>query len=188
MGPPAATAGREAAAGVRPPIGAVHRAALSYLELDTASIDRLRRGAERRGWLPTVDLRLFHVTQREDFDDRDQSFVSGETRHLRDRAYEKTRDLDFTVSLGWDLGDIAFHPEQVDVSREVRALLQLRDDVLDEITQLYFERQRGLRERAGLAPSDPRARELALRADELAAGIDAWTDGWFSRELGESGR
>ena len=184
--PPAAAAEREADEEAGPPIRAVYRAALRYLELDTASIDRMRRGAERRGWLPTVDLRLFRGSQRERRDDRDQSFLSGETRDLHDRTHENTRDLDFTVSLGWDLGDIAFHPEQIDVSREVRALLQLRDDVLDEITQLYFERQRALRERAGLAPGDPRARELALRADELAAGIDAWTDGWFSRELGES--
>ena len=46
-------------------------------------------------------------------------------------------------------------------------------------TQLYFERRRVLAE-LSVAPPDGRLR-LGLRAAELAAGIDAWTGGWFSR-------
>ena len=30
------------------------------------------------------------------------------------------------------------------------------------------------------------AQQLQLRADELAAGMDAWTGGWFSRAIGGS--
>jgi hypothetical protein len=34
----------------------------------------------------------------------------------------------------------------------------------------------------------PEAVALRLRAEELAAGLDAWTGGWFSRALvGEAG-
>ena len=63
-------------------------------------------------------------------------------------------------------------------------MIELRDDVLDEITQLYFERRRVLVELAAAeAPGD--TLRLRLRAAELAAGIDAWTGGWFSRALRE---
>jgi hypothetical protein len=58
----------------------------------------------------------------------------------------------------------------------------LRDDVADEIHQLYFERQRirgRLAAAAALAPGE--ATDLALRAAELDAGLDAWTGGWISR-------
>ena len=65
-------------------------------------------------------------------------------------------------------------------------MIELRDDVLDEITQLYFERSRVLVELAG-AQTPEEALRLRLRASELAAGIDAWTGGWFSRALREAG-
>jgi hypothetical protein len=83
------------------------------------------------------------------------------------------------LTLEWDLGDTRFDPEAIDVSREAREVIELRDDVLDEITQLYFERQRALDGLASAPPAEQRA--LALRADELAAGLDAWTGGWFGQ-------
>ena len=57
-------------------------------------------------------------------------------------------------------------------------MIALRDDVLDEVTQLYFERERVLA-RLGVAAHDE-SHDLALRAAELAAGLDAWTGGAFS--------
>ena len=86
------------------------------------------------------------------------------------------------MALAWDLGDAAFHPEEVDVSRELRALVQLRADVLDEVTQLYFERQRALAEAALLPEGDARVGALALRARELAARLDGWSGGWWSEQ------
>jgi len=62
-------------------------------------------------------------------------------------------------------------------------VIELRDDVLDEITQLYFERRRTLRQIAALGADSPEAEPLHQRAAELAAGLDAWTGGWFSRQI-----
>jgi hypothetical protein len=53
--------------------------------------------------------------------------------------------------------------------------------VLDEVTQLYFERRRTLLALRGAAGDDAEQARLRLRADELAAGLDAWTGGFFSR-------
>ncbi len=87
--------------------------------------------------------------------------------------------------MSWDLGEIAYHPEEIDVSREAREIIELRDDVLDEITQLYFERRRVIAAFA-LQPDSPAASEYQLRAAQLAAGIDAWTGGWFGRQLSDT--
>jgi hypothetical protein len=54
--------------------------------------------------------------------------------------------------------------------------------VLDEVAQLYYERRRAQLDAA--RESDPHAAaRLALRAAELAAGLDAWTGGWWSAQL-----
>ena len=62
--------------------------------------------------------------------------------------------------------------------------MTLRDNLLDEINQLYFDRQRTLLALAAFADrSDPEAAALEIRSRELAAGLDAWTGGWFSEQL-----
>lgn len=164
-----------------PGVDAVHRAALAYLALEPARMEALRRGVSRRGWLPLVTFRAGHdrdAIRRRDFD---QSFVSGGTHQLLDYETDSSRDLLLLLTLTWDLGDLAYHPDSIDISRESRAVVSLRDDVLDEITQLYFERRRVLVELASLAPDAAEVGMLRLRADELAAGLDAWTGGWWSR-------
>jgi len=70
------------------------------------------------------------------------------------------------------------------LSREPRQVITLRHTILDEINQLYFDRRRALTALARYADrSDPEAVELAVRCRELAAGLDAWTGGWFSEQL-----
>ena len=163
-----------------PRIEHVHRAALAYLELNASRLRSLRRSVNRRAWLPVAALRVGYDDDRADGWNHDEAFVSGDMRRLHDRDGDRSRDLELAVTLSWDFGDLVFDPEEVDVSRETRALIELRDDVLDEITQLYYERRRVLAELAGVR--DPAAGlRLRLRADELAAGIDAWTGGWFGR-------
>jgi hypothetical protein len=166
-----------------PEIQAVQRVALDYLELDPERAHGLRRRAERRGWLPILSLRAGHERDRASSHGWDQSFTSGDTRDLYDAGRARNDDYSFDVTVAWDLGDTVFNADEVDVSRELRSVVALRDDVLDEVTQLYFERRRAIEQLSALAPGDPQAGPLRLRAAELAAGIDAWTGGWFTRAL-----
>jgi hypothetical protein len=167
-----------------PPIERVHRAALEFLDLGPHRIDEMRRGVRLRGWLPELALVGAAARDRDETSGLDESFVSGALRQLVDRDEESSSGNEVSLSFVWDLADLAYHPEQIDISREAREVIELRDDVLDEITQLYFERRRVLAELAAAATPDEAIR-LRLRAAELAAGIDAWTGGWFSRALAE---
>jgi hypothetical protein len=165
-----------------PGIDQVHRAALAYLRLGPGRMDALHQGVSRRGWLPIVAL---HGGLGRD-DNRakafDESVSGGALWQLVDRDYDRSEDWDVGVTVSWDLGDVLYEPEAIDVSREAREVIELRDDVLDETTQLYFERRRVLAELAALADAQSaESLRLRLRADELAAGIDAWTGGWFGR-------
>jgi hypothetical protein len=164
-----------------PDIATVHRVALAYLDLGPEQIAALRDGAAQRGWLPTVAFHVGHDRRWSWREDYDQTFSSGETRNLFDEEFDRDRDVELGLTLAWDLGDTLYHPESIDVSREARAVIELRDDVLDEITQLYFERRRVLAELVALPPGDAGADALRRRAAELAAGLDGWTGGWFGR-------
>jgi len=160
----------------------VQRAALAYLELQPAIANDMRARAERARWLPVLSFRMGAERERAEGRGFDQSFVSGAMRDLYDEGRDKNDDLSVDVTLAWDLGDGVFNPDEIDVSRELRSVIALRDDVLDEVTQLYFERRRTLAQLAQPA-SEAEAAALRLRSAELAAGIDAWTGGWFSRAL-----
>jgi len=168
-----------------PDVQSVHRAALRYLSLDPGRIAALRRGVARRGWLPILSFRATRDHGRSRHADYDEAFISGEMRRFNDRNDDRDRDLELQLLVSWDFGDIAYYPEAIDVSREAREVIELRDDVLDEITQLYFERRRVIAELA-LQPDAPAAREFRLRAAQLAAGIDAWTGGWFGRQISDA--
>ena len=168
-----------------PGIEQVQRAALRHLDLDGARIHELQRGLRRRGWLPIASLRIRRDEETTRRRERDEAFLSGEVRRLIDHDRDRDDTFELQLSFTWDFGDVAYNPESIDLSRETRALIELRDDVLDEINQLYFERRRVMADRAVLGDSDPLAAlRLELRAAELAAGIDAWTGGWFASQLG----
>ncbi len=165
-----------------PGIRAVQAASLRYLDLGPKRMRALAVGLDRRGWLPTVSLRISAARERSWGRDYDETFVSGDTRRLYDHEKDKNLDLEASIIMSWAFPDLAFDESAIDISREHRLIVSLRDNVLDEVNQIYFER-RGLLERLRdpELPHDADARVLTLRAAELAAGLDAWTGGWFSR-------
>jgi len=170
-----------------PTIQEVQRLALHHLGLDPGRARALRRRAIQRSWWPKVELGFGYGGDRARRRDRDQTYSSGAMRQLFDRDRSRGDDWDAGLELRWDLAAAIFDPELIDLAREQRAQIALRDDVLDEITQLYFERLRvlgslaALRVPGGAAEAASEAVRLRQRAAELAAGLDAWTGGAFSR-------
>ncbi|MFC1666596.1 hypothetical protein ACFL0P_01820 [Candidatus Omnitrophota bacterium] len=65
-----------------------------------------------------------------------------------------------------------------------RLMVQLRDDILDEITRIYFERRRLQMEMHFSPVTDLKgAMEKELRIEELTADLDALTGGYFSKHF-----
>ena len=172
-----------------PPLAALRQRALANAGLDRGREERLWAGLRRRGWWPDLSIRAGVDFDRDDRRHSDQSFLSGETRYLLDRTRDQAKAYDASVQLDWSLGEVAYPSDAVDFSRELRQRLSLRDDVSDEIHQLYFERERL---RALLASdvtlTEEEARAARSRAEELAAGLDAWTGGWLSRWRADSSK
>ncbi|MFP6641803.1 MAG: hypothetical protein VCC04_16280, partial [Myxococcota bacterium] len=164
-----------------PPLDLVQVRALAYASLGPDYFRRLRSGLSRRGWWPVLEIDAGISRDRSASEDEDQSFTYGELHDLHDRGVSRSRDFEASVSLSWDLGDLAYPTDAPELSREARQRVSLRDNMLNEVNQLYFDRRRTLVALEAYADrSDPEAVSLMLRAEELAAGLDGWTGGWFS--------
>jgi hypothetical protein len=162
-----------------PPVSEVKAAVVAYQGLGPGRMRSMAARARRRGFFPELDLRGAYGGGRRRDDESDEVFSSGKVRRLRDRSHDRARDFDLGVVLSFDFRDASMDPEEIDVARETRAWVTLRDEVLDEIHQLYFERCRALAAAAGAPPEERLGHRL--RAAELAAGLDGWSGGWWRR-------
>jgi ABC-type phosphate transport system auxiliary subunit len=63
-------------------------------------------------------------------------------------------------------------------------MVELREDILDQLNKLYFERLRVKSELDNLALEDRRKRfDKQLKLEELTASLDALTSGYYSEQL-----
>ena len=66
-------------------------------------------------------------------------------------------------------------------------MVQLRNDVLDEVTKLYFERRRLQVELYNNPAQDEKEKLLKrFRLEELTANIDGLTGGYLTRKINNS--
>ncbi|MBU2034695.1 MAG: hypothetical protein KKA59_02820, partial [Candidatus Omnitrophica bacterium] len=83
-------------------------------------------------------------------------------------------------SFSWDLGELIWNQDQTSIDVRSKLMVQLRDDVLNEITKLYFERIRVKMELDNVSIEDRKKRfEKELRLQELTAMINGLTGGFF---------
>jgi hypothetical protein len=162
-----------------PDIKAVQKAAIKYAEVDPEKIIRWRRQAARRAFLPQFSAGISRNTT--DL----WHWESGSTTKSEDDTLRKGQDsLNWDIKLSWNLGELIWNEDQTSIDVRSRLMVQLRDDILDEVNKLYFERLRVKNEIASLTIEERKKRsEKELRLDELTASIDALTGGFFSRNL-----
>jgi len=161
-----------------PTIEQVQQAAMRFAEVEPDKIKNWRRLAAKKAWLPQMSLGgnrntvdLWH-------------WESGSTTKDGDDNLRKGHDsFDWDVSLSWDLGDIVWSEAQNSIDVRSRLTVQLRNDILDEVTKIYFERLRVKEDLASLDIWDrKKKREKELRVKELNAYLDGLTGGYFSQK------
>ena len=188
--PSQALLGLRGTRGTQSEIGDLQRTVLAYLELSPRRLSRIEARARRSPWLPQVRASLGVDRDRSRDRDYDEVLSSGAVRGLVDVTREHERNLDFDLQLVWDLARAAEPDQALAISRERRQLVELRDSVLERVNRLYFERERVLGRLAGLAEGAATGErvELELRERELAARLDGWTGGLFTRRQIDSPR
>lgn len=159
---------------------------LAYQGLEPEAFRELEWRSRGAGWLPVVRATLGVDRDRSSERDRDEVFSSGAVRQLFDRGRKRASGLSLDLRLTWSLARLRDPGDSIAISRERRERSELRDQILDRVTRLYFERERVLARLAALAPDAPDASErssLGIRERELRARLDAWSGGGFTRRL-----
>ena len=157
-----------------PSIQEVQKAAIRYAEVMPEKIRNWRRGAVWRNWIPKFSLNLDQ--------NRNKTVVSS-TSAGKTTFSVGPKDESVSVGFGftWDLANFIYNPDQTGIDVRSRLVVQLRRDILEEVTRLYFERRRILNEFRNNPTEDGLLRsERSLRIQELTAQLDALTGSWFS--------
>jgi|GEM_PF-2363475 len=180
--------GTEAVSGTRlsrylegqPDIRVLQRAAVEYADATAEKISVWRRKAAKKAWLPHVNIGvarevgdLWH-------------WESGSTTKESDDCLRKGKAaVGWNAGLTWELGDLVWSSDQTGIDARSKMNTELRGQILDEVTRLYFERVKLAMEMEELSLEDGKKRaEKGLRIAELTASLDGLTDGYFSLLLG----
>ena len=170
-----------------PSINELQQAAIKYAEVEPEKIERWRRQAAKRALLPQLTVSMDRdnnkTTSSSIWGTYGNSTGTGKY-YVGPDDETKYHNKNWGVSLRWELGDLIWSDDQTNIDVRSRLMVELRENILDQVIKLYFERQRLRMELDGLPIEDRRKKaEKELRLKELAASLDALTNGYFSRFL-----
>lgn len=167
-----------------PSIAEIREAAIRYAEVQPEKIDKWRKAAEKKAWLPSV---RFAYSEGEDWQSSTYFYSTASEKYSNDDI-TKGNDDAWSVSLTWDLSDLVWSTDQTSIDNRSKLMVQLRDDILNEVTRLFFERRRLQYQAALSTPGAVLERiEADLRLQELTANIDALTGSYLSKRLAGHG-
>ena len=165
-----------------PTIQAVQRMAMDYSHTHSDQVERWLKASKEAAFLPEVQLRYYYYDRMNkgyEYAVDDQGLAEA---LLEDADTDK--DHVYQVTLKWRLDDLVMSSERIRVISEAQDVVKLRDKVLRQATQVFFDRRR-LQVELLLSPGgDLRAQvEDEIRLMELTAELDALTGGHFSRAI-----
>jgi len=160
-----------------PSINEVQDRAIRYAEVHPGKISEWRMRANLSSILPRFSLGI----------DNDESqslhWDAGQNPDVWVTGPESAStgwDMTFT----WDLNELIWNGDQTQIDVRSKLMVQLRDDVLDEVTSYYYERRKLQIELMSSPPSGIRGRlNKELRIQELASNLDALTGGYFTEAM-----
>ncbi|MCK9572339.1 MAG: hypothetical protein M0Q96_03575 [Candidatus Omnitrophica bacterium] len=164
-----------------PKINQVQQAAIDYAEVSPEKIKNWRKQAAKKALLPELSVGV----ERNSTDLWHWETGSSTIGQSGDDSLRRGRDsIDWDVTLRWDLGEIIWNDDQTNIDVRSKLMVELRDDILDQVNKLYFERLRVKMELGNLNIEDLKKRnEKELKLQELSASLDALTGGYFSRQI-----
>ncbi|MBU4251936.1 MAG: hypothetical protein KKC39_06320 [Candidatus Omnitrophica bacterium] len=162
-----------------PGVREVQEAAIKYAQVSPEKILQWRKDAAKKAFLPKINIGL----------DRNSTdlwhWEGGSTVKSEDDVLRRGREsIDWDVSLSWDLSDLIWNNAQTSIDVRSKLMVELRNDILDQVNKLYFERLRVKSELDNLALEDRHKRfQKQLKLEELTASLDAVTSGYYSEQL-----
>lgn len=181
-----------------PDIVDVQRVALEHHELGRSEVHQWKKRARLSALLPRFEISYDRRVKNDvDVDVSENVYVgsSGVTVGPNEGTYARNSNSDQNIGVKaiWQLGELLFNSEQLDISREARSLMHERITITAEVNKHYYERERlkciiAELER-GVMPhgmKGPPQHELYLARVSLAeetGALDGLTGGWFSQNM-----
>lgn len=171
-----------------PSIQNVHDLAIQYAEVSPEKISNWRRLAKKRAWYPKLTISADGGADRTISDSVYGSSSGGGQQFVGPDDKSVGKDFGWDVSLSWDLADTVWSDAQTSIDSRAKLMVELRDDILDQVTRLYFERRRVQMELSVPGLDETIRIEKEMRLEELTALIDSLTGGKFSQQIQKSYR
>jgi len=162
-----------------PSIQMLQDVAMRYAEVHPEKIERWRKAAALQAWVPSLSIGYGYGL--DETVELDRGGTNDPDRFI---LGPEEADSDWSVDVSWDFSELIWNPDQTSIDTRSKLMVQLRDDVLNQLTHLYYARRK-LQITSLLRPYQDLERELErrLQIDKYTAGIDALTGGYLSRHL-----
>ena len=162
-----------------PAIREVQLAAIRYYNVSPERISSLRSRTRSKALVPGISIGVTNSLSSFNLAVDDIVFRQRGIARFEDQTADF---LGFTASASWGLDRLVFNAEELDVM----SLIGIQDGIQREVTALYYVRRRLQIELELNPPTSLEARLSGrLRLEELTGLLDAYTGGFFSREIGK---
>lgn len=164
---------------MEPAVGALQKEAIRYANVGNHKIKRWHTESRLRALIPDLS-----VGKDLDIDNNIHTDTGSTTTPDLFVQGPDDRGKSTSIDLSWDLGDFVWGTAQTSIDSREKLMVELREEILNEVTRLYFERRRAQVEFAMHPPEDPMENISAkLRIEELTANLDALTNGFLSKQV-----
>lgn len=157
-----------------PSVRDVQEMVIRYADVGKEKIDTWKNQARSKAFIPSVSL---------DFDRDVSDLYHWNTGASPDELQKGEELLDWGVSFRWDLADVVWSTDQTSIDSRAKLMVELRDDLLNQATRIYFERRRLQIELLQMSSHDPLRWQAEMRIEELTAGLDGMTGGQFNQSI-----
>ncbi|MBU9888254.1 MAG: hypothetical protein KTQ49_00100 [Candidatus Omnitrophica bacterium] len=157
----------------------VQKAVIRYADVSNGKIKRWHVASRAAGLLPTFSFGRDYSTGNNI--DLDRGGTNDPDRFIYG---PNDTDKGWDARVSWDLGDILYSSDQTSIDSREKMMVELRNDLLSEVTRVYYERRRLQIDLLFTPPaSEQEHLDGLLRIDELTALLDGMTNGFFSKRL-----
>jgi hypothetical protein len=167
-----------------PTVQEVQEAATKYYQLEPERVVTLARNARLKGLVPDINAGMSNRLINEFRNTRDGLYPllpspanNPNPNSYKERTQARNDELAWDVQLHWSLDRLVFASESLDA----KSLTSLSENLIREVTTLYYSRRRIMISIVLTPPAEPEEFLYELtRFDEITSTLDALTGGMFA--------
>lgn len=175
---------------LEPSVVEIQKQALRFAALPTSGdYKRYRLQARLRNLFPSVGFDINSTGTHSGYYERERglstdislnnSFDAGRTTRFQNdgRSFKQ-------LGIQWNTNELIYDDEIKDILSQARLTANIRENLLDDVTRIYYQRKKLLLETLITPPENIETKLTnQLAVNELTGQLDSRTGGWFSKEI-----